>query len=147
MILLLIAGLVLIGVVIGGAGMRRVGKLTRRMIGPWRPGVGVGALICLFGGAGLAARGAVVEGALLAAVGVLMAFGARRWSPAPSTDAAAGMSLDEARRILGVDPSADLNAIDSAYRRLMQRAHPDLGGTSGLAAQLNAARTVLTKRR
>ena len=33
-----------------------------------------------------------------------------------------------------------LFAFEAAYNRLMRMAHPDKGGTSGLAAQLNAAR-------
>ncbi len=56
------------------------------------------------------------------------------------------MSQGEALRILGLDAGADQGAIEAAYRRLMQRAHPDLGGTSGLAAQLNAARETLLRR-
>ncbi len=50
------------------------------------------------------------------------------------------MSLAQARSILGVGPAATAADIRAAYKRLMRRAHPDLGGTSGLAAQLNAAR-------
>ena len=55
------------------------------------------------------------------------------------------MSVEEARRILGVGPEAAPSTIEAAYRRLMQRAHPDLGGTVGLATQLNAARAALMK--
>jgi DnaJ-domain-containing protein 1 len=52
----------------------------------------------------------------------------------------------EARAILGVGPGAGPADIEAAYRRLMLRAHPDTGGTSGLAAQLNAARALLIKK-
>jgi curved DNA-binding protein CbpA len=55
------------------------------------------------------------------------------------------MSAAEARSILGVEPDATPDQIRSAYTRLMQRAHPDKGGTTGLAAQLNAARDRLLK--
>jgi hypothetical protein len=51
-----------------------------------------------------------------------------------------GMTLREAREILGVDETAGRAEIDAAYRRLMRRAHPDHGGSTGLATQLNAAR-------
>ena len=147
MMVLLALSLILVGVLIGGAGLRRAGRLTRRLVGPWRPGVGVGALIALFGGAALVARGALVEGAALAALGLAMVFGARRWRP-PAAAASppptpSGMGLDEARRMLGVDPDADQAEIQAAYRRLMLRVHPDHGGASGLAAQLNAARDTL----
>jgi curved DNA-binding protein CbpA len=55
------------------------------------------------------------------------------------------MSLDEARAILGVGPTATAPEIRAAYTRLMRRAHPDQGGTSGLAAQVNAARDRLSR--
>jgi hypothetical protein len=145
MIVLLTLGLVLIGVLIGGAGMRRAGQFARRIVGPWRPGIGVGALICLFGAAALASRGAVIEAVALAVVGVFLALGARLRRPAKTVSRDSGMSVDDARRILGVGPEAEPSAIDAAYRRLMRRAHPDLGGTSGLAAQLNAARETLSR--
>jgi len=48
------------------------------------------------------------------------------------------MSLDDARRILGVGPDASKQEIQAAYTRLMRLAHPDKGGTVGLASQLNA---------
>jgi hypothetical protein len=144
MMILLVLALVLIGVTIGAAGMRRFGQWSRRVIGPWRPGVGVLALIALFGAAALVVRGAELEAGLLAVAGVAMAVLARRRPP--RTGASAGvMGVDEARRILGVGPTADQAEIEAAFRRLMQRAHPDLGGTSGLAAQLNAARDVLKR--
>jgi curved DNA-binding protein CbpA len=51
-----------------------------------------------------------------------------------------GPSLAEARSILGVGPQASRAEIQAAYARLIRMAHPDKGGTAGLAAQLNAAR-------
>ena len=59
-----------------------------------------------------------------------------RTPPPPTT----GMSVSEARDILGVSPGATPPEIEAAFRRLMQRAHPDHGGSAGLAAQINAAR-------
>ncbi|MBS0360177.1 MAG: DnaJ domain-containing protein [Proteobacteria bacterium] len=53
------------------------------------------------------------------------------------------MTASEARSILGVGPEATDREIDAAYKRLMRSVHPDKGGTSGLAAQLNAARAKL----
>ncbi|MGH7016507.1 MAG: molecular chaperone DnaJ [Caulobacteraceae bacterium] len=55
------------------------------------------------------------------------------------------VSLSEARAILGVGAGANRTEIEAAWRRLMTRAHPDRGGTAGLAAQLNAARDRLTR--
>ena len=56
------------------------------------------------------------------------------------------MRPDEARSILGVGAEANAVEIEAAYRRLMLRAHPDHGGSTGLAAQLNAARDRLLKK-
>lgn len=53
------------------------------------------------------------------------------------------MSRDEARAILGVDASASADTIRAAYRRLMQRVHPDVGGSDYFAMKLNEARRVL----
>ena len=55
------------------------------------------------------------------------------------------MSLTEARATLGVGEAATRVEIEAAYRRLMLRAHPDQGGSTGLAAQLNAARDRLLR--
>ncbi len=57
------------------------------------------------------------------------------------------MSLADARSILGVDSVASDAEIIAAYRRLMLRAHPDHGGSAGLAVQLNAARDRLLRKR
>ncbi len=67
---------------------------------------------------------------------------ARGLGDAPAREA---MSAAQARSILGVGDGADRAEIEAAYRRLMQRAHPDVGGSAGLAAQLNAARDRLLK--
>lgn len=59
----------------------------------------------------------------------------------PSQQPAAGrMSVEEARAILGVDGSAGRDEIMAAHRRLMQKIHPDHGGSSYLAQRLNEAR-------
>ncbi|MDB5464608.1 MAG: molecular chaperone DnaJ, partial [Phenylobacterium sp.] len=52
---------------------------------------------------------------------------------------------EEARSMLGVGGDATPEEIQAAYTRLMRLAHPDKGGTTGLATQLNAARDRLLK--
>lgn len=53
------------------------------------------------------------------------------------------MTASEARDILGVKPEASPEAIAEAYRRLMQKNHPDQGGSAYLAQHINEARRIL----
>jgi hypothetical protein len=61
---------------------------------------------------------------------------------APAQDSGA-MTDTDAYDILGLKPGADRDAIIQAHRRLMQKAHPDRGGSDWLAAKINAARSHL----
>lgn len=73
---------------------------------------------------------------------------ARRTPHAPSPAREPPMSDAEARSILGVTPESSPAEIEAAWRAMMRRTHPDQGGSTGLAAQVNAARDrLLGKRR
>ncbi len=64
--------------------------------------------------------------------------------PGPRAPGAAGaMSREEAHDILGLEPGASRKAIHEAHRRLMQKIHPDHGGTNYLAAKINQAKALL----
>ena len=63
-----------------------------------------------------------------------------RSGPSPRT---AKMTDAEARAILGLDGSASPAEILAAYRRLMLMVHPDHGGTTHFAQELNAAKAFL----
>ena len=54
-----------------------------------------------------------------------------------------GMSLEEARAVLGVSAGADADTVRAAHRRIVTQVHPDKGGTAELTARVNAARDVL----
>lgn len=53
------------------------------------------------------------------------------------------MSRQEAAEILGVDIDASVDDIRLAHKRLMQKIHPDRGGSEPLAKQINQAKDVL----
>lgn len=53
------------------------------------------------------------------------------------------MSVKRAADILGVKLNANKEEIVAAHRRLMDKLHPDKGGSSYLAAELNAAKKVM----
>jgi len=56
------------------------------------------------------------------------------------------MSREEALAILGLKASATTDEIIQAHRKLMQRVHPDRGGSDYLAAQINQAKDVLMQK-
>lgn len=71
---------------------------------------------------------------------VLAVLALAGWWLSTRRPAAAPMRLAEAYRLLGLTPGASAAEIRAAWRRRMAEAHPDRGGSSGLAARLNAAR-------
>jgi preprotein translocase subunit Sec63 len=56
------------------------------------------------------------------------------------------MSREDAAAILGVDNSANDQQVLSAHKSLMNKMHPDKGGSGALAAQINAARDVMLRK-
>ncbi|MCP5209465.1 MAG: DnaJ domain-containing protein [Hahellaceae bacterium] len=56
-----------------------------------------------------------------------------------------GMSVSEAYDVLGLPEGTSLQQVLEAHRRLIQKLHPDRGGSNFLAAQINLAKDVLSK--
>ncbi|MBT3438031.1 MAG: DnaJ domain-containing protein [Oceanospirillaceae bacterium] len=55
------------------------------------------------------------------------------------------MDAQQARQILGVDEDASNEEITDAHKRMMAKNHPDKGGSTYLASQINQAKDVLFK--
>lgn len=65
-----------------------------------------------------------------------------RQAPPPSNPRT-DMTRDEALGVLGLEKGATEADVRAAHRRLIQRMHPDVGGTADLAARINRAKDVL----
>lgn len=111
----------------------------------WRFLAGALAIACFAAAAYVGVRGGWGKSIVLVVMGLWLAVSTRRTGMGPGPSAGR-ISESEARSILGVGPQAGEAEIREAYSRLMRMAHPDKGGTSGLAAQLNAARDRLLKK-
>lgn len=124
-------------------GRRRDGKGQ----GDWRIASAILSAVCLAGAVIAAGRGGWLVAAALTAAGLYLSLASRpRWPRRPRAEAgSSSLSEAEARTLLGVGPEAGRAEIEAAYRRLMARAHPDAGGSEGLAQSLNAARDRLLK--
>ncbi|MEO6340383.1 MAG: DnaJ domain-containing protein [Caulobacteraceae bacterium] len=143
-------GFILVGIVLGASGMKRAGRtLSGVAKSAWRPGTSMMALAALVGAVVAAMRSAWLPALLLTGVFVSLSLGSRirpAAKPGPPPAPRSGMSLKDAASILGVPPDASADEVQNAYVRLMRVVHPDHGGATGLAVQLNAARDLMLER-
>lgn len=150
--------------------VRRLDRSQRRRLLGWA-GAAFGllatvALVARFGIGGLAPAAIAVVSAgrrltslaaglpLLARLGRMFFQGRGSGAPGVGGGSAAGasraasprrgrMSRQEALKVLGLDEGASPQEVHKEYRRLIKRLHPDQGGSSYLAAQVNEAYDVL----
>lgn len=126
----------------------RLGRQTERDSGrrgraQWRVAATLFAAVLIGCGVLLAFRSAWFPAVGLIGAGVWLTFASRDRPLPPRSEA---LTDADARAILGVSADATPAQINAAWKRLMGRAHPDQGGTEGLASRLNAARDRLLKR-
>ena len=60
-----------------------------------------------------------------------------------ASTASGKMSAAQAYEVLGLKPGCSRDQIIAAHKRMMQKMHPDRGGSDYLAAQINLAKDVL----
>lgn len=142
----------LISILMAGIALWAIVRLGRQAEGPRRGHWRITATILgavLLGGAVLAGtRGSFLAASAMVAAALYLIVSSRVRpvaARAASTPVSGRLSEAEARAILGVGVEASRLEIQAAWRRVMTRAHPDQGGTEGLAARVNAARDRLLK--
>ena len=132
--------------------MSALGMFSRAQVATIKQfGIWVGGFLGL-----LIALGLFFTGRLGSAIAILGILGPLLWSFRASpprrggsagrrapAGRSGGMTRAEAYEVLGLRPGDDAAAIQAAYVRLMQAAHPDRGGSDWLAARINQARDVL----
>lgn len=135
---------------LGCAALLLLWWLSRAKVGlkrrEWRFLAGAAAIACFAAAAYVGLRGGWGKGVVLVVLGLWLATSTRRSETKASAPTTGQLSDAEARSILGVADSAGEDEIRAAYARLIRMAHPDRGGTDGLAAQLNAARDRLLRK-
>jgi hypothetical protein len=87
--------------------------------------------------------GFIVIAHLLARAGVLKKKVNQARERVSRTVAPPRMSRDKALEVLGVPEGSSDQQIKERYKELMRRVHPDQGGSSYLATELNEAKRVL----
>ncbi len=137
----------LIWLVLVGIGVWALVRLGRQTEGPrrgqWRVAATLISAAMLAGGALALSKGAWISGGALVGAALWLTVASRIRQVAAKRETLGDV---DARSILGVGTDATPEAINAAWRRLMGRAHPDQGGTEGLAARLNAARDRLLRK-
>ena len=141
--LLLLIGLLVVGVLAMGLALT-----PPKRAGAFGPLLRFGAGILLIGlGVFLETRGLALPAIALAGVGGYLVWRQRSKAQADAGHQGDGssvaMSRKEAYAVLGLSDGAGEEQIRRTHHELMQKIHPDHGGSDYLATKLNQARDVL----
>ena len=74
---------------------------------------------------------------------VRQAATSKQQSSKQSARQSGGMNKDKAYEVLGLKPGASKQEIITAHKKMMQKYHPDRGGSDYLAAEINTAKDTL----
>lgn len=120
------------------------GELARAAKGSLVIGSGVATFLLIIGGrVPMVLTAALVIFAILS---LLPSFLKHKISPQAEENPPPSGSWDEACQILGVSFNPTSSEVEKAYRRLIQKVHPDKGGSHYLAMQVNSAKELLMKK-
>lgn len=115
----------------------RLGRQTEKpRRGHWRVTATLLGAVMVAGAVLAASHGAWLAAAGLGGGGLYVIWSSRMRPVVRSEP----ISEADARYVLGVGRNATEAEIRTAWKRAMTRAHPDQGGTEGLAMRVNAAR-------
>jgi hypothetical protein len=84
----------------------------------------------------------------IALLGAMLAYSFLRAGPFRGGSASpqrGTMTVEQAYLVLGLPPGATRDEVQAAHRNLIRRNHPDQGGSTYIAAQVNEAKEVLLK--
>jgi len=146
MLWLVLGGLTLFALLGGARAFEKASVTTIKSFMAWLAALGglcLAVLLFLTGRGPLALSGLAMFGPLLWQHWRAANPRQRSRPQTPPRRPSAGLTIDEAWQVLGLQPGADADAIRAAHRRLMRAAHPDGGGSDWLAARINLARDVL----
>ena len=127
--------------------LRRAGRMTPQQSRRFARQLGGYGLVAMAAFMGLRGNFLVAVPAFTFGAG-LLGFNSftspRQSSRAPQTPRVQ-MDKLQAYKILGLEAGASTEEIRNAHKRLQRATHPDAGGSTYLAAQINAARDLLVK--